>query len=85
LDMCLYSTTEITLDIKRTTAMARMESVIFILSDKRKPCNQFLNFTNIDTKIQNFKQFGLLKNIYCFPCILIKNFINLRSAKKFRL
>jgi hypothetical protein len=52
--MCRYSSTEITLDIRSTTAMARMERIIFILRERRNSRNQFLNFTNIDTKVQIF-------------------------------
>ena len=47
------------MDISKTTAMARMERIIFILNDKRKPCHQFFNFTNIDTKIHIFRELAI--------------------------
>ena len=53
--MRLYSSTEMILDMSRTTAMALKASVTFIFRDRRNSCNQFFSFTNIaNAKIGKF-------------------------------
>ena len=81
--MRLYSSTEMTMDIRSTTVMARMERIIFILRDRRNSFHRFLSFTNISTKIHIFQKSSLIKIFYCKPLFFNIFFISLRWRKIF--